>query len=241
MTFEVITYATHSERMFPELMNSGYPIKVLGWGEKWIDFHTKINGVLKYVKTKDPDDIIVYIDAFDTKILGDPAMAEKLFREKNCGFLVSLDTGTISSQIIFGTCKNGNMGNMGMWMGYVKYIIPILEDILNNTCKDDQIMFNSICHKYDFICIDTESAIFSNYGVKGIFKGYPFSVNKNIFIDRFIKEHFPHFILHITLITYILIVLLPTLKNYIIGIYIVTILVFLFKSKKMCMFKQKNV
>lgn len=32
MSFEVITYATHSEGMFDELINSGYPVKVLGWG-----------------------------------------------------------------------------------------------------------------------------------------------------------------------------------------------------------------
>ena len=44
MSFEVITYATHSERMFPQLMESGYPIKVLGWGEKWENFMTKIKG-----------------------------------------------------------------------------------------------------------------------------------------------------------------------------------------------------
>lgn len=240
MSFEVITFATHSERMFPQLMDSEYPIKVVGWGVKWDGFHTKIKGVLEYVKTKNPDDIIVCVDAFDTKISGDPSEAEKLFRDMGCGFLVSKDGGTVHSQVIFGTCKDGDMANMGLWMGYVKYIIPILEDILDNTCKDDQIMFNSVCHKHNYICIDTEKIIFSNYSDEGIFNGYPMTMTLEDSIKRQIKEMLPHYIIHISLVVYALTILLPKHRKYILAIYIIVFLIFLFKGDKTCMFKQRT-
>src|SRR6056300_759456 len=164
MSFEVITYATHSERMFPELINSGYPIKVLGWGEKWENFLTKIRGVLSYVKTKHPDDIIVCVDAFDTIINRDPKEAEKIFKSMDCGFLVSNDLYYnfllgLRHKFNFGTCQGEYTANMGLWMGYVKYIIPILEAVVSKKCGDDQINFNSVCSDYEFIKIDVENKV----------------------------------------------------------------------------------
>ena len=42
-----VTYATHDERMFKELVNNEYDIKinVLGWNKKWNGFNDKIKGM----------------------------------------------------------------------------------------------------------------------------------------------------------------------------------------------------
>ena len=62
----------------------------------------------------------------------------------------------------FGTCKNNKVANTGLYMGYVKYLKILLKDALKSSCKDDQVLVNSICHKYNFIKIDTKKIIFDN-------------------------------------------------------------------------------
>ena len=245
MSFEVITYATHSERMFPELRESGYPVKVLGWGDKWEGFHTKIKGVLEYVKTKRPDDIVVCIDAFDTRIMREPSESITLFRDMNCGFLVSEDIEHAFdiNHVKFGTCMNNKTANMGLWMGYVKYIIPILEDILKRPCDDDQINFNSLCNDYDFIKMDTQRNIFHNTANKdtvsdSIFLGFPASENVTNTIKRFFIGSLPFFLVHITLMFYILYTLFPNFKIQLGTVYSLLFIIFLFKSNKKCYLKK---
>lgn len=242
MSFEVITYATHSERMFPELMDSGYPIKVLGWGEKWENFLTKIKGVLDYVKTKNPDDIVVCVDGFDTNINGDPREAEKIFKSMNCGFLISNDLDTnffnnLRMKFYFGTCQGEYIANMGIWMGYVKYVIPILESILSKKCGDDQINFNSICGEYEFIKIDVENKIFLNKTRKdtreSIFHGYPGTAPMKLSdIKNFLYNYLGRNIVVFSLILFLLSTLFPPMKY----LWIPTIAVFLFYSDKSCTF-----
>jgi hypothetical protein len=57
--------------MFEELVNNefGVPIKVLGWGTKWNGFSDKSKGLVEHLKTKnDDDDIVVFVDGFDSKV-----------------------------------------------------------------------------------------------------------------------------------------------------------------------------
>ena len=67
---KIITYATHSEGLFDELINNKYniPIIVLGYGEKWNGFMDKFKKVYKYIKELPDKEIIVFIDGFDTRI-----------------------------------------------------------------------------------------------------------------------------------------------------------------------------
>ena len=59
---QVITYATHDQGMYQELINNefGIPIKTLGFGTKWKGFTDKIKGVRKYLDTCDPDTIVYF-------------------------------------------------------------------------------------------------------------------------------------------------------------------------------------
>lgn len=243
MSFEVITYATHSERMFPQLMESGYPIKVLGWGEKWENFMTKIKGVLEYVKTKEPDDIIVCVDAFDTMINRDPREAEQLFKDMNCGFLVSENSSRgYLTNMKFGVCRNDITANMGLWMGYVKDIITIFEDMLKTKCAtDDQSTFNSLCGKYgDIIKIDMEKKIFynspdTNYtSSKSIFTGYPLSLDIYTFAIRMLKENLRFIMVPIALLCAVLYTLFPQTKIYLLFLYLVLLTIYMFIGEKIC-------
>lgn len=165
---QVVTYATHAQGMFDELVKNKHniPVKVLGWGTKWTGFSDKFKGVLEYANTLNPDDILIFVDGFDSKIIKDINTIRERFLKLDCGLLVSRDVnavllkGYISE--LFGECKGGITANSGLYMGYVKNIKMVLQDSLNLPCKDDQVALNSVCKKYDFIKVDDKNRIFKN-------------------------------------------------------------------------------
>src|SRR5210317_1041969 len=71
---EVVTYANKSHGLFEELIHNEYdvPVRVLGWGTKWNGFLDKYKGMVEYLKSKKDDDIVIFLDGFDTKINKDP-------------------------------------------------------------------------------------------------------------------------------------------------------------------------
>jgi hypothetical protein len=160
---EVVTYATHSHGMFEELTKDGQ-VKVLGWGKKWNGFTDKYKGVLEYIQTLNDNDIIIFVDGFDTKILKSPEIAKQRFISMGVKVLFSKETKlpTNINKHIFGTCNGNHIANTGLYMGYVKYIIPILQDSIKLKCDDDQINLNSICKKYPYINVDINEDIFQN-------------------------------------------------------------------------------
>ena len=190
--FEVVTYATHSQGMFDELAKDG-TIKVLGWNKKWTGFVDKYKGIFEYIEDKPDDMIIIFVDGFDTKINRDPQGAVELFKKRGYKLLFSRDISNDRLNIRFGTCKDGITINTGLYMGYVKYLKQFLGKMLNESCKDDQVIANNNCKDFDFIDIDNEDEIFFNstrinkYFVpinqNVYFIGYPGGINNMKFKD----------------------------------------------------------
>lgn len=185
MSIEIVTYANKSQGMFEDLVNNKFdvPIKVLGWGTKWNGYSDKSKGVIKHLETKHDDDIIVFLDGFDTKINRLPHDLEKLFKKCDCRVLLSKDSqnyGKTVQKLIFGSCKSYGTANAGMYMGYAKELRQVLKDEATLMCKDDQRNLNEICDRYDFIKIDEDEHIFKNIGpfhknveTDAIFVSYP--------------------------------------------------------------------
>lgn len=168
MSVEIVTYANKSQGMFDELVNNkfGVPIKVLGWGTKWNGFSDKSKGLVEHLKTKRDDDIVVFIDGFDSKVNRNPTDIVKLFKQFNCKILVSSDpniSGKFITNLIFGTCKESGTANAGMYMGYAKELLEFLEAEAKTECKDDQLNFNTLCKSRDDIKVDENSVIFENF------------------------------------------------------------------------------
>lgn len=69
----VVTIATHSERMFPILQESakrnGVPLTILGRNHPWKDFASKMDILLPFFRSQPEEDIICYLDGFDSLIL----------------------------------------------------------------------------------------------------------------------------------------------------------------------------
>ena len=173
----VITYATHDQGMFKELVNNkqGIPVKVLGWGDKWVNFiENKVKGVYKYLKTLPTDTIVIFVDGFDTIINGTLEEAKKEFLKFNKDIVVSIDhANSYMISRFFGRCNNISL-NTGLLMGYAGPLSDIYRRIIDSEPKDDQRGFTTICKQSDNIVIDTERKIFSNNDNHySIFNGYP--------------------------------------------------------------------
>ena len=153
MSLEVVTYANKSFGMFEELVNNehGVNVKVLGMGKKWNGYIDKSIGLMKYIETKKDDDIIVFVDGFDTKINKDISNVKSLFESYDCKVLVSKDPRLMNKFgeiFVFGNCNDNDVANAGMYMGYVKNLKIILKESIQMKCEDDQVNLNTLCKKY---------------------------------------------------------------------------------------------
>lgn len=166
-----ITYATHSEGTFEELINNKFniPVKVLGWGEKWNGFMDKFKNMYKYIKTLPDNDIIIFIDGFDSKINQPIDVIKKKFLEFNSDIIISeqdyipyIGHYTWQKQL-FNICKNNYIANSGLYGGYNKNLKELLKFILDkNYSDDDQRNLNNACKYFDNIVIDTDKKLFHN-------------------------------------------------------------------------------
>ena len=188
----LITIATHSEGYYKALKEGaekgGFKFVTLGWGKKWEGFSWKIILVKDFIKTLNPNDVVIIIDAFDMICTDTKENVLNKFLSMNTGILFSRDQTNVENNMLndirkkeFGTCKNYVI-NAGAYMGYVKYI-KVLYDSINvvDPKIDDQVLIIDFCNKNkDFIDkyvkIDTKGDIFFNCGcdstsslVKGLF------------------------------------------------------------------------
>jgi hypothetical protein len=167
MKIQLITVATHNEGSFNELINNKYNInvKVLGMGEKWKNFKMKYELVYNYINTLHDDNIIIFLDGFDSYIHSDLTEAYKRFKYLKSKVLFSkdIDQSHIGlNKNVFPKCKNNLILNTGLYMGYVKYLKIIFKKLLLEKCNDDQVITNKLCHHFKFIDIDNDEFIFKN-------------------------------------------------------------------------------
>ena len=170
--YEVVTVATHNQGKLDELINNelNIPVTVLGMGKKWTGFRMKYELMYEHIQSMDDNKIIIFLDGFDSNIVGDPSNAIQKFKEKNYKLLFSKDFFKKNERLrlnmsihAFTSCNDDKIIiNSGMYMGYVKYLKPFLQYALSQTCKDDQRNANKSCKHFDFISIDTDYEIFQN-------------------------------------------------------------------------------
>ena len=224
----LVTYATHSEGLFDKLTKNEFnkKIDVVGWNTKFRDYFDKINELIKYINTKNDNDIIVYLDGFDSLIninFTDNEL-KKLFLSYKTNILISkdpinlllIDNKSIGKELYninFGKYENDILPNMGMFMGYVKYLKLLFNCMIKQNTEDDQKALNK-CYNSN-IKIDTENKIFINTkyndyiknknNINSIFVSFPFG-NTNTKYDnkrirRFIfKENINYILIFILFI-----------------------------------------
>jgi hypothetical protein len=244
MSVEVVTYANKSQGMFEELVNNefGVPVKVLGWGTKWNGFSDKYKAMSKHLETKNDDDIVIFLDGFDTKINKNPHEVVELFKECDCGVLVSKDPMPFGpfSKIIFGTCDENNTANSGLYMGYVKYLKIVINQANEMDCEDDQRNLNDLCKVHNFIKIDEQEKIFKNVPPthkdkknNAVFVSYPGTLNAHR-IKRSIIEYTQFLYMYILCLLILGLALFPQRQKVLLPTLVLFTTFYAFVADKSC-------
>ena len=163
----IITYATHNERYFELLKQSYKDIIVLGWNMKWNGYFDKIQGVLNFCKDKNDDDIILFIDGFNSVIIHTDDIIEK-YKSFNSLLVFSKEVNPVSvpnkylKDSYYGLCQLNNLYS-GLYIGTSKAIIEFWKDMKIN--DNDQIYATKKCNLFNdnFIKIDVNNKLFYNY------------------------------------------------------------------------------
>lgn len=169
----LVTIATHSERMFPLLKESakrnGVSLNILGQQQPWKNFSTKIDLLLPFCRTLPDDDILCYLDGFDSLILPSIQQLEENFElfdkevvfsndYRHQGTLGFFERKYFSSEHIFST---------GIFIGKIKAIQEIFSSAkaMYPDQTDDQKMLRGYCthHSPEHIGIDLEAKLFYNF------------------------------------------------------------------------------
>tara|TARA_Y100000389_G_scaffold128801_1_gene126263 strand:- start:2816 stop:3550 length:735 start_codon:yes stop_codon:yes gene_type:complete len=238
----IVTYATHSDGLLDKLKNNKYnkEIEILGWGTKFNTYIDKIKYVNKYIENKKNNDILIYIDGFDTLINRNFTYYElkKLFLKYKTKILISEDPGNlyfitnkyIANKIynnIFGNFSNNDKPNMGMFMGYIKELKELCKCIISQNIDDDQ---KALLKCYKNIKIDKNKEIFLNtkYNyyiknknkIKSIFVSFPFGFTNTKYDNNRISRYFIlelkyyKYCIFIIIILILLILLILFRKNF---------------------------
>jgi len=167
-----VTFATHKERLFKNLIKSStknkIKLNIIGFNTKWSGWKNRARYILKYINRFKNNQLICCLDAFDSLILGNE---EELYNKfikyyKNYNIVFSNDTSenffiNNYKKKKFNTCKN-NFISAGIFIGYNKYIKDFLIKFINSEYDDDQEYFTYLCNNNNNITIDLNNKLFYN-------------------------------------------------------------------------------
>jgi hypothetical protein len=203
---KLITYATHDQGMYQDLINNKFniPVKTLGFGTKWDDFRDKIKGVQKYLETCNPDTIVIFLDGFDSIINKPIDVAIQRFLDYDTEILLSQDKTPHPDFLIkkiFGLCTDV-MANSGLYMGYARSLKKFVNYVINKDYStDDQRNFNYACQYFkNMLKVDTEMKIFKNLNFSerqeknfDIFDTCFIQIPGELTFDRYVRRGFKEY------------------------------------------------
>lgn len=169
---QFITYATHSERYYPALIESfeKFNVKytILGFGDEWKDYQQKLDSICEHLQTLDPTHIVCIMDAFDAFIYRDPTLMKQAFVDSGAKVIFSQEE---VSRIFYAlNWKNTSLVNAGLYIGYVEsilFVISELKKLHTSGYFNDQRLLGKWISKQtssDFR-IDRENDFFINIGM----------------------------------------------------------------------------
>lgn len=174
----VITVATVKKGYFHALEKScndlGYTLTVLGLDQPWTGLTMKFRLVKDHIKDLPPDEIIIFVDAFDVIFLKHSSELKKKLQDiPHDKILFGKDNYYLALSMIYGspTFSDPVKGyiNSGVYIGRSRQIYALLEKICIETkCHknlEDQYLLNNYQkhHRDDSIMIDFDSSIIYNF------------------------------------------------------------------------------
>ena len=173
-----VTVATHSENYFPTLINSlkyaAVSYQVLGFGQKWAGLTMKFDLMLFWLSKQSPNEVVMFLDGFDSFFYGNGDELEAKFRRTKKGIIFSKNKCTLGflcpllqpyiDRKIYKADTDTHI-NTGLYIGYAGNLLAYFIK-LRPLCssKDDERCVNENRHLFkEFdIYIDTNEEFFKN-------------------------------------------------------------------------------
>ena len=173
-----VTVATHSENYFPTLINSlkyaAVSYQVLGFGQKWTGFRMKFDLMIFWLSKQTPNDVVMFLDGFDSFFYGNADELEAKFRQSKKGIIFSKNKCSLGflcpllqpyiDRKIYRSDSETHI-NTGLYIGYAGNLLAYLIK-LRPLCSstDDERCVNENRHLFkEFdVHIDTNEEFFKN-------------------------------------------------------------------------------
>lgn len=200
--FHLVTVATHSERYLPVLEkqaeNNGVKLVKLGMGKKYVGHFMKDLEMIEYLKTVDKNDIVAFVDGFDTLMLSNVNEVLTKFNSMNADLVLSVENIGFLSFIhatVFERVK-GKYLNTGLYMGRAGFLLNFLEEMYKTDYNKESNQKTWCSYlfkldregKFDGIVLDNNSDIFLNHSFTT--SNHPVFKDKRITIDSGAKPCF---------------------------------------------------
>jgi hypothetical protein len=170
---KLITVVTHDDGYLYWLEKSckRFNIKLikLGYGEKWLGFSWRFKLMIDYLKSLDPNELVIFIDAYDVIMLKPLDDIEEYYNNiikmTNKKIIMSEDKGINTiyepfNKLYFGSCKDIRI-NAGSYLGKAYDILEILNKLKFNDSDDDQKLFTTYFNSNPGdVYIDTDNIFF---------------------------------------------------------------------------------
>jgi len=142
----IITIATDENNWLDDWKKSarkwGYEYTILGKGREWKGFSTKIKLIIEFLNSREPDEIVVIVDAYDLLFAGPPGELEKKFLSMSSPIVAGGEDMCILNCHKH-SCKVNNERykwvNGGCIIGRVQALIDAYVYTLQVSPEDDQI------------------------------------------------------------------------------------------------------
>lgn len=176
MKLIVVSYANNHNKLSDNLEQSlekyGYEYKLVGEGEKWVNFMTKIKGCYRFIRDNLNDDYIVIVcDAYDVLACGDSEVIMNKFLKFEKRIVVGTEnkcgTNCVPLDYYYNyhdeKKKRYQYANGGFYMGYRQDILKMYKKFLDDNHPDDQIsLCNYINKNPELFGVDSDGKLISN-------------------------------------------------------------------------------
>lgn len=177
MKLHIVTVATHSSRYLPVLEkmveDKNMKLVKLGFGKKYEGHFMKDKEVMNFVKDKPKDDIVLFLDGFDTLIFGSEEEIKEKFLSFNKKLVVSIENirnSYLGHSYTFKPVKEKFI-NTGFYIGFCGYVYEFLSKMYDNnySVKSNQVTWSNFLNEpslslnLDLVDIDIKSDMFLNH------------------------------------------------------------------------------
>lgn len=190
----IVTVATKSKGYLPvleqQVKEKNMVLEKLAQNKEYKGHYMKDLEMMDYLRTIPSEDIVIFVDGFDTLMLSEPDEIIEKFKNFNTKLLLSIENiGGLSfiHDAVFEKIE-GHYLNSGLYMGYAGFMLNFLDDMYkgdydkNSNQKTWMKHLNRLktVNKLDGIKFDTASDVFLNHSFTT--NNYPILKNKRILL-----------------------------------------------------------